>query len=400
MSLAFLLLKDKTNSIVTNSVVFNAPGIYYPPYGKAVFQITGQGSPGNATVPGNVSGNNAYTTTTPVPASGGNVAAYYPATGGNYAGTNAYSNSTYVPAVNPSLDGGTNTYSYSTYVPASGGNYAGDNPAIPGNYAGTNPPTPGNFTGVNPATPGNLDAYMWNSTIYYSEVTNPGYSPQLGYQAGSSNAHTNYGQGGTSGVYSPPAPYSGTLGPSYYSIPGQSYTVYYTVTYAYAYPAYNPTTPGNATYNPPTPGNAYYNPTTPASPYYNPYSPAYTYNTDVPGNPNYNPYVPAYTYTTPVPGNPNYNPAVPAYSNYNPYVPAYTYTTPVPGNPNYNPTVSGTAGTNYTVLGVPFPGGAADSAAPVIGLTTIGIDYTNAGTPISVPPGGYITINTKPKTAP
>jgi hypothetical protein len=321
MSLAFLLLKDRTNSIVTNSVVFNAPGIYYPPYGKAVFQITGQGSPGNTTVPGNVSGNNSYTTTTPVPASGGNVEAYVPASGGNYAGTNAYTYSTYVDAVPPS--------------------YAGINPATPGNSA-TNPAIPGNTGPIffeNYAVASVNNTYITVNYYYSSRYI---YAPQ------------------------------GTPQPA-----GSYRTQYNPNTYDYIYIDYY----NNGTYDNSIPGNVYTNPATPGNIYYNPYYPAYTYDTYVPGNPIYNPYYPGY-------------------SNYNPYVPAYTYTTPVPGNPNYNPTVSGTAGTNYTVLGVPFPGGAADSSAPVIGLTTIVIDYTNAGTPISVPPGGYITVYTKPKTAP
>jgi len=418
MSLAFLLLKDKSNSIVTSSVTFNAPGNFIPPYGKTIFQITAKGTPGNSSF--------YYTTTVP---GNPNYNPYYPASGGNPLGTNTFYYNTPVAAQNPTVAGYNYEYvpavagnvtayypasggTYNPYYPASGGTYnpyypaSGGylNPIIAGNLTGYNPPTPGDFTGVNPATPGNLDAYMWNSTIYYSAVTNPGYSPQLGYQAGSSSDQTNYGQGGTSGVFTNPAPYSGTLGPNYYSVPGQSYTVYYTVTYAYAYPSYNPTTPGNATYNPPVPGNAVYNPWTPSSwnPYYpasggsvNPYYPAYSdYNPTTPGfytsNPNYNSYVPAFSYTTTVPGNPNYNPVVPASGG------NVSGTNTV----NQNVLVPGNAASSTNVLGVSLPGGAADSTAPVVGPTTISIDYTNAGTPISVPPGGYVTVNYKPKTAP
>jgi hypothetical protein len=47
------------------------------------------------------------------------------------------------------------------------------------------------------------------------------------------------------------------------------------------------------------------------------------------------------------------------------------------------------------VLGVALPGGASDAAAPVVDFTTILIDYTNAGTPIPVPSGGYVQIKNK-----
>ena len=224
---------------------------------------------------------------------------------------------------------------------------------------------------------------MWNSTIYYSSVTNPGFSPQFGYQAGSSDSGTFYGQGGTSGVYSPPSPFSNTLGPSFYSVPGQSYTVYYSVTYAYAYPAFNPSTPGNPFNNPTTPGNT--NPTTPGNPIYNPYSPGFSYNVDVPGNPIYNPYSPGFSYNVDVPGNPIYNPYSPA---------SYNEIT-VPGNPNFNPITPGNAGTNYAVLGVPLPGGASDTSAPVVGFSAITVAYSTSGVPISVPPGGYVAVQNK-----
>jgi hypothetical protein len=81
---------------------------------------------------------------------------------------------------------------------------------------------------------------------------------------------------------------------------------------------------------------------------------------------------------------PPYNAAV-----YNPYQ---------PGNPNFNPTnpgnppVPGNAGPTTNVLGVTLPGGNSDSSAPVIGFTTISLTYTNAGVPISVPSGGFVTI--------
>ena len=70
MSLAFLLLRDKSNSIVTSSVTFNAPGNFIPPYGKTIFQITARGTPGNSSF--------YYTTTVP---GNPNYNPYYPASG-------------------------------------------------------------------------------------------------------------------------------------------------------------------------------------------------------------------------------------------------------------------------------------------------------------------------------
>ena len=49
------------------------------------------------------------------------------------------------------------------------------------------------------------------------------------------------------------------------------------------------------------------------------------------------------------------------------------------------------------ILGITFPGGNGDSQAPVIGRATVPVDYTNAGTPISVPPGGYVKIYISPR---
>jgi len=79
-------------------------------------------------------------------------------------------------------------------------------------------------------------------------------------------------------------------------------------------------------------------------------------------------YVPGFTY---------YNP-----TNYNPTSPGNT----VPGN-----TIPGNAGPSYTVLGVPLPGGAGASVAPVVNAP-VSIDYSTSGVSISVPPGGYVSI--------
>ena len=284
MKLADLLRRERTNVTSVSTTTFNAPGIYYPPYGKTVIQLSGRGSPGNATVPGTVSGSNTVTNTV-----------YVPASGGNYSGSNSYSQQ--------------------VYVPASGGNAS-----------------------TNPSSGGNPYEIYWGGSIYYSFQY---YRPSQGNSFGGSN--TQYFAGYSYGGGIPSPSYSSSSAPEP-SDPGLIWTQTYSYNY---YPiatyAYNPTVPGNT--------------------YYNPYSPAYTYYTYVPGNP-----------------------------NYNPYYPAYTYNTGVPGNPNYNPTTPGNTAPSYNVVGISLPGGAADSTAPVIGFSTVSIDYTTAGTPISVPPGGYVSI--------
>ena len=228
MKLSTLLFREKTQAVVKQTVTFNAPGTYYPPYGKTAFLLQGQGQPGNYS------------------------------SGGNYAGTN----------------------------PPSGGNYAGTNAGSGGNIAGYNT-NYGNYAGVNGGV----------TTTYYDSAVPGSYS--------------------TSTIYG-----SDVNCPSSYST---------------------------------TVGNTYYNASFFCTPYYNP---------TIPGNPNYNPYVPGNDY-------------------YNPYV---------PGNAYYNPYVPGNAGSNYNVLGVPLPGGAADSAAQVVGYVPVTIDYTTSGISVSCPPGGYVKI--------
>jgi hypothetical protein len=368
MKLAGLLQRERSAVAVVGTTTFNAPGIYYPPYGKSVFLLSGKGTPGNATVPGNISGSNTYSYSTYVPASGGNVAAYYPATGGNVSGDNSYSYSTYVPA-----SGG--NYAGETY---GGANYGGQNPASGGNYAGTNPATGGNYANTNPPVPITSTATV-NYGSNFVQHYRYDYSYQTYYYNSSFNYYTSYAD--PSGYASGTFPGSN---PNLYN-PCSDFVSYYNVKISTATNTVtNGYNPGTANYNPVVPGNPYYNPYYPATPYYVPYNVPY-----------YNPYTPAYTYNTYVPGNPNYNTYYPAYSNYNTYYPAYTYNTTVPGNPNYNPTVPGNTGTTYNVLGITLPGGPSDTSAPVIGYSIISVDYTTAGVPISVPPGGYVAIQNK-----
>lgn len=221
---------------------------------------------------------------------------------------------------------------YAGTNPATGGNYAGTNPGSGGNYAGTNPSTGGNYAGTNPSTGGNYAGTNPPTGGNYAG-TNP--TTYTIYQIANYDGY----DAGTNAVgtgYGPlPSPFSS--GGTYFS---------------YANSAPNP---GNVYYNPTVPGNAYYNPTVPGNPYYNP---------TVPGNPYYNPYYP---------GNPYYNPYYPGNAYYNPYYP-------------------GNTGPTNNVLGVTLPGGPADSSAPVVGYTPVAISFTNAGTPVSVPTGGYIKI--------
>ena len=58
MKVSGLLRREKTRAIVKETVTFNAPGTYYPPYGKTSFRLQGRSSSGNPTtynptVPGN-----------------------------------------------------------------------------------------------------------------------------------------------------------------------------------------------------------------------------------------------------------------------------------------------------------------------------------------------------------
>ena len=58
MKVSGLLRREKTNVVVKETVTFNAPGTYYPPYGKTNFRLQGRSTPGNPTtynptVPGN-----------------------------------------------------------------------------------------------------------------------------------------------------------------------------------------------------------------------------------------------------------------------------------------------------------------------------------------------------------
>jgi hypothetical protein len=78
------------------------------------------------------------------------------------------------------------------------------------------------------------------------------------------------------------------------------------------------------------------------------------------------------------PGNPNYNPYTPGNPNYNPT--------------NTNPTTPGNAGTSANIEGVTFPGGPIASLASTVPQTATAVVYTGSNISITVPSGGYVTI--------
>jgi hypothetical protein len=249
-----------------------------------------------------------------VAASGGNVAAYYPASGGSVSGSNTFYYNTpvaeqnpsvayynyeqafaYVPAVNPSVayynyeqafayvpgsGGNVAYYNYEqtfAYVPGSGGNVAYYNyeqtfAYVPGsggnlayyNYEQTfayvpgydNPPTPGSYYGEGYY----VVEYSW---VYQS----PQYLSPYGYYIpGFSYYGANYGSGVT---YSVPGPSSGAYGYYDYFWSSSYYVSYYVVFYnngsVYGPPSPGYTNPGysyyylsgNAVYNPSYPGYSY-----------------------------------------------------------------------------------------------------------------------------------------------
>jgi hypothetical protein len=248
---------------------------------------------------------------------------------------------------NPNIPGnyaGTNppTGSNPAYNPPTPGNYAGTNPGSGGNYAGTNPPVPGNYAGINPSTPGNTNP----TTPGNYAGTNPATPGNLLYTYWIAAGYESGYYFGTN--YSCPTPFEGS----------GEYTSYT------CYPVTNPSTPGNAIYNSPTPGNT--NPVIPGNVYFNPAAPGSAY---------YNPYVD---------GNPYYNPDTPGNLYYNPPT--------TPGTDYYNPSTPGNPGATTNVLGVTLPGGAGGSSAPVVGYVPVSITYSNPGTPVPVPSGGYVKI--------
>jgi hypothetical protein len=223
----------------------------------------------------------------------------------------------------------------STVIKIGGRGASGNNttPAIPGNLvpgnvSGSNPGSPGNVAGNNPAT---LSGHNYGTWMYSGH-----------YQTSWTNSPPGRGPGPLTffpaiNAPNPPASYDGGHGahpqPWQYAAPYTSPAAYDPDFGQHATQAVNWS---GANYN----GSANF----------------------TPGNPNFNPFTP---------GNPNFNP-----NTTNPNTPA------VPGN----------AGSSVNIEGVTFPGGPSDSAAPVVPQTATAIVYTGSNISITVPTGGYITI--------
>ena len=257
---------------------------------------------------------------------------------GNYSSGGTYAGEAYVstnPTTYPYASTNPTTYPYASTNPTTYP-YAGTNPTTYP-YAGTNPttypyastnPTTYPYGGLNPETPGTVVGVSYYWTV-----------PDQGDSYEEVTPGVNYG----------------TFWNQYYYSGIQANTNFYTY--------YNPSTPGNAYYNT-VPGTANYN-TVPGNAYYNTVPGTAYYNT-VPGTANYNT----------VPGTANYN-TVPGTANYTPY---------------YNPYYPGSSGSPSNIGGVYFPAGASDSLAPVVALTNTAVTYGASGLSVTVPPGGYITI--------
>ena len=179
MRLSSIFFREKTNVAKKETIAFNAPGIYYPPYGKTTFLMQGQGTPGNYSSGGNYAGTN--------PPSGGNYAGTNPSTPGNAYWSN------YVTLIQ---SGATYTYtSYGTssstpsptsfYFTYGGGYYFSESYS----YISGNPPVPGNPY-YNPYYPGNpyYNPYYPGNPYYNPYYPgNPYYNPYYTGTASPSN---------------------------------------------------------------------------------------------------------------------------------------------------------------------------------------------------------------------
>lgn len=247
---------------------------------------------------------------------------------------------------NPPFRGMVAFYSSTVYVPVYGktnflvgGQGTPGNPNTGGNYANTNPPTGGNVS-YNPPTGGNYSGSNPPTILYgfFQQTTD------LDNYNGPAPAE-------------PPSYSSNTPNTNYYlNFSTTSNTTYVVGTYV----SINPVTSNSL------PSGYYFS----------------TYNTNPSGNQYGTAYYSYYANST-TPGNPNYNPIVPGNSYYNPTV---------PGNANYNPVVPGNPGPSANVLGVPFPGGAGATPAPIVAPTPITLSYTPSGVTLTVPTGGYVDI--------
>lgn len=427
----------------TGTQVFNTPSNYSIPFGKYEILVSGRAGSGNPNTPSTVSGFNPTIPSTPTgnfnPSSGGNFSGINPSSGGNFAGTN--------PAVPSNPTGNFN--------PPSGGNFAGTNPPVPG---GVNsfayitqyvPPafSPSNPTGnYNPPSGGNVSGFNPGSTGF--AIYN---APEPGFSFIVSNfvCEPTFGAFNLTVERFTTATYGGSRAPGTpFGFPYAEEQVY---SFANLCPSptsefaqFAPRTAGISSYNPPSGGNPVTNPVTPGTAVFNAggtfpgnfqtlyindgFSPScpspYTFYesgyqlspfatsdfyevvnftcTPVPGTPGnstFNPPISGNPVFNPVGGStPVFNPITPGNINYNPIVPSTPVFNAVGGqNPNFNVASGGNPGSPTNVLGVFFPGGNVGTVAQFVSPTRINrYTYPDSTTyPVDVPPGGYVSIESK-----
>ena len=354
-------LEKTWRSTGVGTQTFNSPGTFTMNYGKQNIYVAGTGGIGGGgtvatynTTPGTAASYNAGTGLTYNPAT---VASYNTVPGT----VSSYNTVSGTPIYNVAYPIG----SYNVAYPVSGYN------TVPGN-SGYNPPTDGYYyqstevgsqyvttnwapypSNVNP--PGQAPNNQYTYSIYYSDhaagVLYP-YAPWPAYFIGYYYYYDSYNQqtGFTTVTFQVDRPFR-------YSAPGNSYTnpPSYPANYSVAYPvgSYNTAYPFSGSYNPPT-------------------YPVATYN------------APTYPVAAYTPGNAaTYNPTNVA--TYNPPTyPAATYNPFIAGNPS-------------SALGVTMPGGAGGGSyvTPVLPTEISYYSYPdNASYPVTVAPGGQVTIKT------
>jgi len=279
--------------------------------------------------------------------------------------------------------GNTTTYPYASTNPTTYP-YVSTNPSAPGNayynyVAGNDVYTTSPGNAIYNTTPGTAN-YNYVAASYPYASTNPTTYPYAGTNAtmyaGGSSVDTEYlNPGAPPNIYgaagpnwgpaaSVPSPTNNTAGAS-------NGPVYRTI---YTYYNVNSTTPGGPTYNT-VAGTANYNYVAASYPYASTNPTTYPYAGS-------NPTTYPYSYT---------NPASYPYAGTNPATPGNANYSTSPGNANYN-YIPGNSGSTVNIGGVTFPGGASDSLAPVVPDTATILQYSVSGFTVTVPPGGYVTI--------
>lgn len=415
------------------TTTFNSPGNFAIPFGKYEVLVSGRAGTGNPNTPGTISGYNpivpstisgsnptipsnisGYNTISPGnptgvfnAGSGGNFAGFTQS-GGNVAGYNAgtgggFNVFEYIARYDTYREGASSNTPTGTYNPPSGGNGASYNPFVPGtsNY---NSPTPGQTAYVEtnfvcePAFPTGfftIDRFTYNTVFFPTNgieiefIGNSSFCPApftnfITYSPTPGNVVSSNPPSGGTQNFNPVV--NGTENWNVFSN-GTPTTYlmefYFSNGFSTTCPApYTVFTPGGSGYYvssyeivnfsctpvPASPGNINYNAVT-NTPVFNPF---------VSGNQNFN---------SATGGNPNYNAAISGTLNYN----------AVGGqNANFNTPLGGVAGASTNVLGVFLPGGNVGTVAPFVSPTLINRYIADDATyPVTVPTGGYVTIQSK-----